>query len=240
MKGLSEIINEEAKSKSQRRLFGMALAYKKGELEDSEVTDEIIKLSEMPEKDLRDYAETKEKDLPEKIEERTVQVKRKYGMHDSISVGANAPVRANILGFIAEKGHCTKDELRDFINSKNEDSGSRTSMSWLKKNGKYIKEFKKDGCDCCKLSKLGQRVMNKTTINEGTDYTDKDIQTIKSFTNITDSQIKLFVDMNDIDTNSVITYLKKGKAKERVYAAMVFAGFSSHNEKEGFIKQFKK
>lgn len=167
MKSLNEFLNEASKSKSQRRLFGMALAYKRGELEGDEVSDEIIELSKLPEDKLKDYAETKETNLPEKIDERkTLQVKRKYGQYDSIKVGANAPVRNNILGFIAEKGHCTKQELKEFIQSKNEDSGSRTSMSWFNKNSSYIKEFTKDGVICCKLSKLGQRVINKTTINE--------------------------------------------------------------------------
>jgi len=105
-------------------------------------------------------------EVSDKLEERTVQVKRKYGIHDSIKVGAIAPVRLKILGFIAEKGHCTKDELKEFINSKNEDSGTRTNMSWLRKNAKYITEFEKDGCSCCKLSKLGKRVINKTNIND--------------------------------------------------------------------------
>tara|TARA_Y100001937_G_C7134006_1_gene338995 strand:- start:1012 stop:1515 length:504 start_codon:yes stop_codon:yes gene_type:complete len=167
MKSLNEFLNEASKSKSQRRLFGLALAYKRGELEKDEVSDEVIELSKLPENKLKDYAKTKETNLPYKVDERkTLQVKRKYGKYDSIKVGANAPVRNNILGFIAEKGYCTKQELRDFIYSKNEDSGSRTSMNWFTKNASYIKEFKKDGIICCKLSKLGQRVINKTKINE--------------------------------------------------------------------------
>ena len=167
MKSFYTFLNEEAKSKSQRKLFGMALAYKRGELEDSEVSDEIKELSELPEDKLRDYAKTKEKDLPEKVDERaTMQVKRKYGEYDSIKVGANAPVRNKILGFISEKGSCTKEELMEYINTTNEETGSKTSGSWLKKNSKYIKEFTKDGCPCCKLSPLGKRVMNKVNISE--------------------------------------------------------------------------
>ena len=164
---LKYFLTEEAKSKSQRRLFGMALAYKKGELDDKYASNEIIELSKLPEKDLKDYAETTEDDLPEKIDERkTMQVKRKYSEYDSIHVGVNAPVRNNILGYISEKGSCTRKELMEFIATTNEDSGSRTSGSWVRKNKKYITEFTKNGCDCCKLSKLGQRVLNKTNISE--------------------------------------------------------------------------
>lgn len=58
-----------AKSKGQRRLFALALQYKKGEVSKSKVSDEVIELSKLPEDTLRDYAETKEKDLPDHVEE---------------------------------------------------------------------------------------------------------------------------------------------------------------------------
>jgi len=53
-----------AKTKSQRRLMGMALAYKRGELKSA--SDEVKKLaSSMSEKDLEDFASTSEDNLPE-------------------------------------------------------------------------------------------------------------------------------------------------------------------------------
>ena len=58
-----------AQSKAQRRLFALALQYKRGELAVSEVTDEVRDLSKLPEKTLRDYAKTKETDLPDHVEE---------------------------------------------------------------------------------------------------------------------------------------------------------------------------
>jgi hypothetical protein len=61
-----------AQSKAQRRLFALALLYKRGELSASEASDEVKDLSKLPEKDLRDYAETKEEGLPDKVAEETV------------------------------------------------------------------------------------------------------------------------------------------------------------------------
>lgn len=58
-----------AKSKNQRRLFALALQYKKGELSTSKVSDDVIELSKLPEDTLRDYAETKETDLPNNVDE---------------------------------------------------------------------------------------------------------------------------------------------------------------------------
>jgi hypothetical protein len=60
-----------AKSKAQRRLFALALQYKRGELSKSEVSDEVIELSGLPEKTLKDYAKTSEKNLPNHVEETT-------------------------------------------------------------------------------------------------------------------------------------------------------------------------
>ena len=99
-------------------------------------------------------------------ERRTIQVKRKYGQYASTVVGANAPVRQKILGFISEKGSCCKSDLMEFIKSTNEDSGRKTNPQWLKNNAKYLQTFEKDGEVHYKLSKLGQRVVKATTINE--------------------------------------------------------------------------
>lgn len=62
-------LDEKAVSVSQQRLFGMALAYKRGETSDA--SEEVKKLAgQMSEKQLRDYAKTKTKGLPyEKVEE---------------------------------------------------------------------------------------------------------------------------------------------------------------------------
>jgi hypothetical protein len=58
-----------AQSKAQRRLFALALQYKRGELSASDISDEIKDLSKLPEETLRDYAKTKEGDLPDYVEE---------------------------------------------------------------------------------------------------------------------------------------------------------------------------
>jgi len=58
-----------AKSKAQRRLFALALQYKKGELKAADASDEIKDLAKLPLKDLEDFAYTDEKGLPDKVEE---------------------------------------------------------------------------------------------------------------------------------------------------------------------------
>lgn len=58
-----------AQSKAQKRLFALALQFKRGELAASDISDEVKELSKLPEKDLKDYAKTKETDLPDYVDE---------------------------------------------------------------------------------------------------------------------------------------------------------------------------
>ncbi len=64
-------------SRTQQRLMGQALAYKRGEIKakdlNPEYADEIKKLAKsMTEKQLKDFAGTKHKNLPEKVKESNV------------------------------------------------------------------------------------------------------------------------------------------------------------------------
>lgn len=57
-------------SKAQQRLMGMAYAYKKGELDSSEVSDEVKDIADgMTLKQLKDFASTKHRGLPDKVDE---------------------------------------------------------------------------------------------------------------------------------------------------------------------------
>lgn len=60
-----------AKSKSQQRLFGMALAVRQGELKRSEVEDEVLDIvdGKMTDKQIRDFAKTPHKGLKEHLQE---------------------------------------------------------------------------------------------------------------------------------------------------------------------------
>lgn len=67
-----EEVNEEAKSKSQQRLFGMVHAYNKGELKKGDVNSDLYtkikKIANgMTDKDTKKLAKTNHDDLPEKV-----------------------------------------------------------------------------------------------------------------------------------------------------------------------------
>lgn len=60
-----------SKSKSQQRLFGMAYAARKGEISKSDLPDEVEDIvdSDMSTKDIKKFAKTKHKGLPERLRE---------------------------------------------------------------------------------------------------------------------------------------------------------------------------
>ena len=63
-------LQEKAKSKSQQRFMGMVNAVQKGELSPDEVGDSVEKAADnMTNKDAEDFASTKHKGLPEKVDE---------------------------------------------------------------------------------------------------------------------------------------------------------------------------
>ena len=62
-----------SKSKTQQRFFGMVDAYKKGEMKNA--SSKIKKAAEgMSMSDVKDFAETKHKGLPEKVEENIIRL----------------------------------------------------------------------------------------------------------------------------------------------------------------------
>ena len=60
-----------AKSKAQQRLFGMALAVRRGEMKRGEVNKEVLDLvdSDISDNDLEDFAKTPHKGLRDHIQE---------------------------------------------------------------------------------------------------------------------------------------------------------------------------
>ena len=60
-----------AKSKAQQRLFGMALAIRKGEMKRSEADDSVLDIvdSDMTDKEIEDFAKTSHKSLPQHLKE---------------------------------------------------------------------------------------------------------------------------------------------------------------------------
>lgn len=63
-----------AKSKAQQKLFGMALAVRRGELKKSDVDSDVLDIvnSEMTDKEIEDFASTKHNGLKNHLKESVI------------------------------------------------------------------------------------------------------------------------------------------------------------------------
>ena len=110
-----------AQSQQQQKLFGLALAFKRGEVPASEVSDEIKDIADrMSEKEIEDFAATKHKGLP-KMKEQLRKIVREILRDKAISemneesVNEAASKEAmGIAGFTGTRGIAVQKFIDDY------------------------------------------------------------------------------------------------------------------------------
>lgn len=110
-----------SKSKSQQRFFGMIDAYKKGELKNA--SSNIKKAAKgMSMDDVKDFAETKHKGLPEKVEEQTIIRLTESDLHKIVKESVRRVLKesSNNLRELAQRlaevgGGSLTDEERELL-----------------------------------------------------------------------------------------------------------------------------
>jgi len=98
---MRESLQEKSVSQAQQKMMGMALAYKRGEMPDA--SPEVKKMANsMSMKDLEDFAKTKHKGLPKKVEESTL-VSEKVSDDDWVHINRagsfHNPMKDTIIGY---------------------------------------------------------------------------------------------------------------------------------------------
>jgi len=96
-------------------------------------------------------------------ESKSITLKRKYGERPTITAGTNAPLRNQVLSFVAESGTVDKRELKAFILGLKEDGAATVAAAnmFLKRNAKYFITESRDGITYFKLSNLGHRLVSQ-------------------------------------------------------------------------------
>jgi len=101
-----------ATSQQQQKLFGLALAVKRGEVSASEVSDEVNAIVDrMSEKDIEDFAGTKHDGLPKKVEAQLREIVREI-MRERAMKEAELP-KAMIPNNIKAKLNMAIDKIKD-------------------------------------------------------------------------------------------------------------------------------
>ena len=120
-----------AQSQQQQKLFGLALAFKRGEVKSSEVSDEIKGIVDrMSEKEIEDFAKTTHKGLP-KMKEQLRKIVREIMREKAISE-MNEVAGKEAMGIAALTG-TRGSAVEDFIN-KHQLDGKKLFRSIKKAN----------------------------------------------------------------------------------------------------------
>ena len=95
-------------------------------------------------------------------ESKSITLKRGYKGQSPVVVGANAPIRNQILAYVAEGVRVGASDLKKFIAGLNETNANPNAAAnmWLRRNGKFFISESKGGKTYFKLSTLGQRLVN--------------------------------------------------------------------------------
>lgn len=152
-----------AQSQQQQKLFGLALAFKRGEVPASEVSDEIKDIADrMSEKEIEDFASTKHKGLPkmkEQLRKIVREIMREKVISEMESVNEVDTKKADMIrksmpGFVGPK-FANKASDEDIL-----------AMADLKdEHAKIYNRYMKDIND--KISKLQKKYRIKESVNEG-------------------------------------------------------------------------
>jgi hypothetical protein len=137
-----------AKSQQQQKLFGLALAVKRGEVPRSEASDEVLDIVDsMSEKKIRDFAKTKHSELPVKIENYIMKVEdyirgivREIMIDDTIS---ELSINENFIQFLFESNELLNadKELRHFVATTDTRDKKQNVDMLTKILKKFVKSF---------------------------------------------------------------------------------------------------
>ncbi len=106
-------------------------------------------------------------------EGKTVTIKRRYtDAYPEYRAAIITPVREKVLSFVKENGSVSKTEFVEFLKTFNEETGRNTTFRWVRENKHLFHIVKENGENRYKLSKLGQRVLERTRINENVNIND--------------------------------------------------------------------
>lgn len=108
-------------------------------------------------------------------ESKSITLKRGYGERKPVVVGANAPLRNQVLAYMNESQKVSKTDLKKFIAGLNETSKNPSAAAnmWIKRNSKFFVTESKNGVTYYKLSTIGKRLANnlvpKANLSESED-----------------------------------------------------------------------
>lgn len=241
-----------AQSQQQQKLFGLALAFKRGEVPASEVSDEIKDIADrMSEKEIEDFASTKHKGLP-KMKEQLRKIVREIMRERAISeieLSKDDMDKLHSDGEVEVDGEkVTYDESvteGKKVFRVNPQIGkvkySISSHDGVKKH--------KDGSDFFDIETfknkvdLEKAIKNYTSkgfkmesVNEGIE---PQIKKIAYFTGTRPEAVEDFVSKYALNFTKLLKYVQKGGLPQRMELVSALAGRPNNPKQKKIIKMFQ-
>jgi hypothetical protein len=243
-----------AVSQQQQKLFGLALAVKKGEVARSEASDEVLNIVDsMSEKDIEDFASTSHEVLPKQVEARLRETLRELMREMAIQEAElpSAPIPSGIKTKLVQAIEKIKDTNLNYnqklqvigrvIDSLGVDKKELAKMSSkLKTTLESINEA--DPCwkgyqQIGMKKKNGKEVPNcvPESVNEVASRTAMEIG---GLTGMNKDAIQKFVDEHNLDIEKVFQFVKKGKLPARMDFMTAVVGKPGNPIQKKMIKMF--
>ena len=224
-----------AQSQQQQKLFGLALAYKRGEVPASEVSDEIKNIADrMSEKEIEDFAATKHKGLPtmkeqlrkivrEIMRERAIaEIELSKADMDKLHSDGEVEVDGEKVSFEEGKKRFRQQDgigkakytISYHDGKKKHKDGSDFFDIKIFKNKKDLSDF------VGTLVKQGYKLTNES-VNEAVS---KEAMGIAGFTGTRGIAVQKFIDDYNLHSKKLFNFVKKGKLKDRLAFVTAIAG----------------
>jgi len=219
-----------AQSQQQQKLFGLALAVKRGEVPASEVSDEVKAIVDrMSEKDIEDFASTSHKGLPKKVEAQIREMVREIMRERVIAEMSEEPIEEGKKVFTVNPGiGKVKYSISSHDGVKKHKDGSDFYDIKTFKNKvdleKAIKDYTSKGF---KMESVNE-VASRTAMEIG------------ALTGLNKNAVQDFVDKHDLDIEKLYKGVKSMNLAGRMNLVTAIAGKPGNSLQKLTIKLNKK
>jgi len=237
-----------AQSQQQQKLFGLALAVKRGEVSPSEVSDEVKDIVDrMSEKDIEDFAGTSHKGLPKKVEQQIREMVREIMRERAIA-------EIELSKADMEKLHSDGEVDVDGEKVTFEEGKKRFNTMYGVGSSKYVvnyhdgKNKHKDGSDFFDIKtfknqkdfdKFQKDLLSKGFVQESVnEAASRTAMEIGGLTGLNKDAIQKFVDTHNMDIEKVYQYVKKAKLTDRLNFVTAIVGTPGNSVQKKMIKMF--
>ena len=236
-----------AQSQQQQKLFGLALAFKRGEVPASEVSDEIKAIADrMSEKEIEDFASTKHKGLP-KMKEQLRKIVREI-MREKVISEMNEAENPCWKGY-EQIGMKMKDgkEVPNCVPKNESVNEGRVEKEVLQKISKFesllgyitnddqykplVSKVKKE------IDKLKKQIKKNESVNEAAS---KEAMGIAALTGTRGSAVEEFINKHELDGGKLFRSIKKANLRGRLNFVSALAGKDGNPNQKLTIKLHKK